>query len=441
MKTEFLLAAASSGAGKTTVAMGLLRALARQGVRVQPFKCGPDYIDTQFHAIAARTAASVNLDMWMQGEAGMRTIYNRYAREAEVCLVEGVMGLFDGYDRDRGSSAEVARLLDLPVVLVAGAQSTAYSVAALLYGFRHFDERVRVAGVIFNQVASPSHYAFLRAAAADAGVPCLGYVLRDADLTIPTRHLGLTLTAREEMDALAERAADAIRDLDLTPLGRKRSERPDALTPSGRGASDRASVYVARDAAFSFCYQTTLDALAALGEVHFFSPLANEPVPPEADFVYLPGGYPELFLPELEQSQATKLSLCRHADSGTPVVAECGGMMYLGAAISDAEGKAHEMAGVLPLTSTMQDARLHLGYRAVTLQGVGRELALRGHEFHYSRLEQTSLPSIAQQMRAGGQTVDTRLMRQGSVLAGYTHWYWTPQNLREIIKLLTCHEP
>ena len=440
MKTEFLLAAASSGAGKTTVTMGLLRAFARRGLRMQPFKCGPDYIDTQFHAIAARSAASVNLDTWMQGEGGVRSIYNRYAREADVCLVEGVMGLFDGYDRDLGSSAEVARLLDLPVVLVVGAQSTAYSVAPLLYGFRHFDERVRVAGVIFNQVASPSHYAFLRAAAEDAGVPCLGYVLRDASLTIPSRHLGLTLAAHEQMDALADRVADALRDLALPPLGRQEDD-PAGISPHTEKCIVRdATIYVARDAAFSFCYQTTLDALATLGEVRFFSPLADEAVPPEATFVYLPGGYPELFLPQLERSRTTQQSLRRHAEAGTPIVAECGGMMLLGTAILDADGKAHEMAGVLPLTSTMEDARLHLGYRATTLQCAGMEVALRGHEFHYSRLDATTLPSIARQTRASGQPVDTRLMRQGSVLAGYTHWYWTPQNLREIIKLLTTHE-
>lgn len=193
--------------------MGLLRALQRRGFVVQPYKCGPDYIDTMFHQIASGRE-SVNLDTFMSSATHVRDIYDKYGQDAEVRVVEGVMGLYDGHDRHLGSSAELAMMLDIPVVLVVSAKSTAYSVAPLLYGFRHFAapgcKELRIAGVIFNQVASESHYAFLKAAAQDAGVPCLGYLQRNESLVIPGRHLGLTISAREQMECLVNLAADEV---------------------------------------------------------------------------------------------------------------------------------------------------------------------------------------------------------------------------------------
>ena len=206
---RILIGAATSGSGKTTFTMGLLRALTRRGLRVQPFKCGPDYIDTQFHSIAAG-AESVNLDTWMASAQHVREVFARYSAGADAAVIEGVMGLFDGYDRMRGSSAEIAALLDVPVLLVVNARSTAYSVAALLHGFRSFRPDVRIAGVVFNQVASESHYAFLRDAAADAGVRSLGWIPRTEGIEVPSRHLGLTIGLEQEISALADRAADLI---------------------------------------------------------------------------------------------------------------------------------------------------------------------------------------------------------------------------------------
>lgn len=204
-----LISAAASNSGKTTLTMGLLRALTRRGLTVQPFKCGPDYIDPLFHRQAA-ARASVNLDTFLASPQHVQQLFDRYGQDADVRVVEGVMGLYDGYQGWEGSSAQLAQLLDIPVVLVVGAQSTAYSVAPLLYGFLHFNPQVRVSGVIFNQVASASHYAFLTQAARDAGVPCLGYLPRNPKLVIPGRHLGLTITARQEMEELISLAADEV---------------------------------------------------------------------------------------------------------------------------------------------------------------------------------------------------------------------------------------
>ena len=206
---QVLIGAATSGSGKTTFTMGLLRALSRRGLRVQPFKCGPDYIDTQFHSIAAGQE-SVNLDTWMASDEHVRQVYAHYCKGADVAVIEGVMGLFDGYDRMRGSSAEIAALLDVPVLLVLNARSTAYSVAALLHGMKTFRPDVRIAGVVFNQVASDSHYSFLKAAADDAGVPSLGWIPRTDGIEVPSRHLGLTIGMEQEIDKLADLTADLI---------------------------------------------------------------------------------------------------------------------------------------------------------------------------------------------------------------------------------------
>lgn len=215
---QLLIGAATSGSGKTTFTMGLLRALSRRGLIVQPFKCGPDYIDTQFHSIAAGRE-SVNLDTWMASPDHIREVFARYSADADVAVIEGVMGLFDGYDRMRGSSAEIAALLDVPVILVVNARSTAYSVAALLHGMKTFRPDVKIAGVVFNLVASESHYSFLKAAADDAGVPSLGWIPRTDGIEVPSRHLGLTIGMEQEINKLADLAADLIEQhIDLDQL-------------------------------------------------------------------------------------------------------------------------------------------------------------------------------------------------------------------------------
>jgi len=204
-----MIAAPTSGSGKTTIARGLMALLTGKGYKVQPFKCGPDYIDTQFHSIAAGRE-SVNLDTWMASPEHIREVFARYSQGADVAVIEGVMGLFDGYDRMRGSSAEIAALLDVPVVLVVNARSTAYSVAALLHGMKTFRPDVKIAGLVFNQVASESHYSFLKDAADDAGVPSLGWIPRAEGIEVPSRHLGLTVGLEKELNTLADRTADLI---------------------------------------------------------------------------------------------------------------------------------------------------------------------------------------------------------------------------------------
>lgn len=421
MKPQLLIGALHSGSGKTTFTMGILRALQRQGLQVQPFKCGPDYIDTRFHALAAGRE-SVNLDTWLASERHVRDLYARYGADAQVCVVEGVMGLFDGYDRMAGSSAAIARLLDIPVVLVVGARSMAYTVAAQLHGMKTFLPGLRLAGVVFNQVSSENHFRFLAQACEDAGLRCFGWLPKVPDLEIPSRHLGLTLAAGQEMERWIDRAADLVtRCLDLPALLEAVSVAAAEAPAEASAAPGTLRIAVARDAAFNFTYRENLSRLSQLGQVRYFSPLAGDPLP-EADLVYLPGGYPELFAAELSSRRETMQQLRDYAESGGRILAECGGMIYLSKAIEGVEGAPYPLCGVLPFSATMDGARLHLGYRRL-VDAAGREW--RGHEFHYSAVTAPdALPSVAQQYDARGGAVATPLYRYKNVIAGYTHLYW-----------------
>ena len=421
MKPQLLIGALHSGGGKTTVTMGLLRAMRRRGMQVQPFKCGPDYIDTRFHGVATG-CDSVNLDTWLASEAHVHEVYARYGAKADACVVEGVMGLFDGYDRMQGSSAAIAQLLDIPVLLVVSARSTAYTVAALLHGVKTFRPGLRLAGVVFNQVGSELHAVMLRDACTDAGLRCFGCLPRAEGLEIPSRHLGLTLAAEQQMDAWIDRAADLVEaHVDVERLMEACKEDFRMPETAGAPAPGKMRIAVARDAAFSFIYRENLDRLAELGPVTFFSPLAGDPLP-DADLVYLPGGYPELFARELSSRQSTMEQLRGFAEAGGRILAECGGMIYLSSFIVCGGEGSFRMCGILPFTATMEGARLHLGYRRL-VDAAGR--VWRGHEFHYSCLtEPESLPSVARQYDARGERVPTPMYRYRNVIAGYTHLYW-----------------
>lgn len=431
MKAHVLIGAAASGSGKTTFTLGLLRALKNRSLRVQPFKCGPDYIDTRHHRMAAGRP-SVNLDPFMMSASHLDELYGRYAASADVAVAEGAMGLFDGYDGMRGSSAETAAALDIPVVLVVNARSTAYSVAPLLYGFKHFRRGIRVVGAVFNFVASASHYAFLEEACRDAGVEPLGYLPKQAGVEIPSRHLGLSLEEDFCFEAFADRVArlveehvDIDRLLALTatgPVGVHSPEMPVAGAISGPAFPLR--VAVARDAAFQFMYEENLRLLSTLGTLSFFSPLEDAGLP-EADLVYLPGGYPELHLAPLSANRRMRASVRAYVEAGGRLIAECGGMMYLCREIRDTDGTPYPMAGVLDQSATMEGMKLRLGYRTL----VCGDCTLKGHEFHYSRICPSApadppLPSSAVALTAKGMETATPLYRYKQLLAGYTHLYW-----------------
>lgn len=390
-KSALVIAGTHSGCGKTTLTLGIMAALRRRGLAVAPFKCGPDFIDPSLHRLATGNI-SRNLDLWMAGGGFVRRTFHRHAAGADVAVIEGVMGLFDGGE---ASSAALARHLALPVVLVVDARSMAESIAALVQGFAGFDPELRLAGVIGNRIGSDRHRGLVTAAIeGHCRVELLGCIGRDEQVTIPSRHLGLhmaedgPLTAAT-LDRLADLVEGAV-DLDrLLAACRIAVAAPDP-PPAGAGPA-RVRIAVAHDRAFSFCYQDNLEMLEAAGaELVFFSPLAEERLPAEIGGVYLGGGYPELYAGQLAANASMRAAIREWSAAGGLLYAECGGFMYLAEAIKTEAG-AQPMAGVFPVRARMRRGRSALGYREVTLAAdccFGRQGdRLRGHEFHYSEID------------------------------------------------------
>ena len=410
-----MVCATASGCGKTTVTMGLLRALRNRGLTVQPFKCGPDYIDTKFHErVCGRP--SINLDTFMATPEHVQALFCRYGQGADVCVAEGMMGLFDGYERDRGSSAEIAQAIGLPVVLVVDARSAAYSTAALLQGFLHFREGLHIAGVVFNKVGSERHFQMLRQVCDDLQVRCLGHLPKTQTLEQGSRYLGLDFSEQTASDTLARLVEEHI-DIDaLLALRVPAGHRPTASGATLQCSSPK--VLVARNAeSFSFIYQENLDRWPDAG---FFDPEQDVPQLDAIDLLYLPGGYPEKHLEALAANQAARHAIRAYAERGGRIIAECGGMMYLCDRIVADNGE-YPMCGVLPHTITARtaDRKLALGYRRFLLDG--REY--RGHEFHYTQFAGQMPTSAVQVYNAKGEPVATPVLRYKNVLASYTHLY------------------
>lgn len=428
-----LISAPRSGSGKSTVTLGLQRALTRRGVRVGGVKCGPDYIDTAFHA-AATGRPAVNLDSFAMPDVMMADLVAMAARDSDLIVAEGSMGLFDGVAGEpgrTGASADVAAAMGWPVVLVLDVSGHAQSAAAVALGCRSFDPRIEVAGVILNNVASERHRRLVALGLDQIGLPVLGVVARDKTLTLPERHLGLvqageTDDLNDRLDKLAD-VAEASLDLDAivaaalpTRLGQNAAVA--ALRPPGQ------RIALASDRAFSFVYEHVLAGWRAAGaEIVPFSPLADDAPPADCDCCWLPGGYPELHAGTLAAA-STFLGGLRAFAATRPVHGECGGYMVLGHGLEDADGVTHRMAGLLPVATSYAQRKLHLGYRVATLAG-GTSFAetgsqLVGHEFHYAAIvESDPDPSVAfaQVRDAEGHDLGPAGHRIGPVSGSFFH--------------------
>lgn len=423
-----VVSAPASGTGKTTVALGLLRAFRDEGLTVQPFKNGPDYIDPAFHRIAAGRP-SFNLDTWAMHDGLIRAIAAK-AEGADIVVSEGSMGLFDGAAKagsgGRGSSAEIARLFGWPVVLVLDVSGQAQSAAATALGFAHHPEAPPLAGVILNRVAGARHEIMIREEMARLGLTVFAALPRRSDLSLPERHLGLVQAEEQAgLDTVIERLGAFLRDhADLAALqGAARSSNRASGGALPRPPAQR--IAMARDEAFSFVYPHLLDGWRQAGaEVLPFSPLADEAPDPSADLVWLPGGYPELHPGRIAAAGTFLGGLRRHAET-RPVHGECGGYMVLGEALIDADGNRHPMAGLLGLVTSYQRRQLHLGYRraelAAPMPGHGAGARLCGHEFHYSTIvAQTDAP-LARVSDAGGNPVGETGSVRGHVTGSFFH--------------------
>lgn len=468
MTARLVIAGTHSGAGKTTIAAGLIAALRRHGLTVQPFKVGPDYIDAGHHSIAAGRPCR-NLDTWMMSPEAVRSLFAHASRDADIALIEGVMGVYDGagYDAEIGSTAEVAKILQAPVILVVDASKMARSAAALALGYQHFDPDLPLAGFVINRAGSDHHGAGVAGSIEKAtGLPVFGWLPRDERLKLPERHLGL-VPAAESPDGsafvkAAGEAAMCYLDLDRVlavarsapsrsraPRGKARSNasRPLAARAGTRSArrpvptrsAGTRNLAVARDEAFHFTYEENLELLQAAGaRLVFFSPLRDAGLPEGTAGVILSGGFPEVHAAQLAANVSMKQALHDAQEHGLPIYAECGGLMYLTQAIIDLEGREQRMAGLLPGRSVMSK-RLTLGYRLARAVGPSWLLAdgetVRGHEFHYSHWEDrpadlppayTLLPSSG----AGETWADGACV--GNLWASYVHLnFWAKPELAE----------
>lgn len=461
-KSHFLISAPSSNSGKTTITLALLRALRNRGLTVQPFKCGPDYIDTIHHTTAAGKQ-SINLDTFMSSPEHVTELYTQYSSVTDVSATEGVMGLFDGANKMQGSSAAIAELLDIPVILVVNAKSMAYSAAPLLYGFKNFHKAIKVVGVIFNFVNTESHYRFLQDACLDVGIEALGYLPKNESFAIPSRHLGLHISDENRYENIIEKLAeeivktvdiDRLLEITLAPekvnlptsvssllptsvssqtsidmkvcedtdLGKevpKVMSIPSSVSPQ-TFHKHNLKITIARDEAFSFTYHQNIEVLSQFGHITYFSPIHDSTLP-ETDFLYLPGGYPELFAKELSENISMRESIKSYCQNGGSTYAECGGLMYLGKEIINGEDESFEMAGVLDCKTSMQNPKMKLGYRIANWG----DLEIRGHEFHYSALQDDGLQMEEILItNAKGIEVETKIYKRYNTFASYMHVYW-----------------
>ena len=437
---RIVVAGTHSGVGKTTVASGLMAALTAAGHRVASFKIGPDFIDPSYHALATGRPGR-NLDAFLSGPDLIGPLFAHGSQGADIAVVEGVMGMFDGKSGagDYASTAHVARLLDAPVLLVIDAGAMVRSAAALVYGYLNFDPRVMVAGVVLNRVGSETHERMLREAIEPLGVPVLGVLRRDAHLKTPDRHLGLVPVAERREEArsvLDQLGAEISRSCDLGGIVRLANSagplHAEPWSPESPQPAQQTSVAVAGGPAFSFVYEENMELLRGAGaETVLFDPTSDESLPEGADALYVGGGFPEAYAEALSENEPMRRQIREFAESGLPIIAECGGLLYL---TRDLNGS--EMCGVLDTTARMTD-RLKLGYREASALASSslaeRGAPIRGHEFHYSAVEPSAGTRPAWKF-AGREAPEGFV--SGGVHASYlhTHWAATPEVARRLVR-------
>ena len=446
---RIVIAGTHSGAGKTTITTGLMAALTRKGFKVQPYKVGPDYIDPSYHTVATGNP-SRNLDTWMVGEKTVRETFFRSSKSSDLAIIEGVMGLYDGASgkEETGSTAQVAKLLKAPVILIVDVKSMARSAAAIVLGFKNLDPDLNLAGVILNRIGSERHYQLVKDAIEHyIDVPIVGKIYKNSELTMPERHLGLVpMTETSQREGAFNSLADIIEaslDIDkllaiadtageLAEIGEAFPPTSSKTCPSENVCPDTLAVPVqiayAWDEAFSFYYQDTLDLMKALGaKLVPFSPLKDERLPEGVGGLYIGGGFPELFLPQLAANTKMLDSIRSANTQGMPIYAECGGLMYLCQDILDFDGQPHQMAGLVPASCQMKKRLVAMGYiKAEALQDnliCPKGDVIKGHEFHYSDLinlkEDFSWAFTFRKKTTGLEKVAG--FQKGNLLASYLH--------------------
>jgi cobyrinic acid a,c-diamide synthase len=436
MENRIVIAGTGSGVGKTTLTIGLMSALKKRGLEVQGFKCGPDYIDPTYHT-AVTGRPSRNLDSWMLERKIVKEIYDRGKKGADISIIEGVMGFFDGKNpsTNEGSTAEISMITKSPVILVVNCASMARSAAAIVKGFQCFAEGPNIVGVIANRVGSEGHFNLVKTAIEqECHIPVIGYLKRELGIEIPERHLGLIPSIeRGELEPFFDQLGELVsKTIDLDQFIKLSTTEPlvvenySSIFEKKEEASVR--IAIAKDAAFNFYYPENLEILEANGaEIIYFSPLAGDSLPENVDGIYLGGGFPEEFVDELSMNTAAKLSIKTAIEGGVPTLAECGGFMYLTKSIETTEQNVYNMTGVIPGSVKMQTRLAALGYREITGEPgnflLPENERARGHEFHYSTFESDGDIQYAYGTTGmRGSKVEGYMNH--NLIAGYTHFHF-----------------
>jgi cobyrinic acid a,c-diamide synthase len=448
---RLVIAGTGSGVGKTTLTIGLMSALRKKGYTVQGFKCGPDYIDPTYHT-AVTGRISRNIDSWMLSHEMVKEIVVRAGVGADISIMEGVMGFFDGKNpmNNDGSTAEISMITESPVVLVVNCASMARSAAAIVKGFQEFLKETNIVGVIANRVGSEGHFKIVKTAIEqECGIPVLGYLKKNQDIAMPERHLGLIPSVeRGELNPFFDRLGDLVLEtVDVESLYELAKAPALEIKESQFQRIEKKTVRiaVARDAAFNFYYQENLDLLEVFGaELIEFSPLNGETLPDDVDGFYIGGGFPEEFAEELAEKTEVKQSIASAIEKGLPTLAECGGFMFLTEGIETTDEKNYEMVGIIPGKVKMKKKLAALGYREITSSEEGNfllngNLTARGHEFHYSTFHpKTEIVHAYQTKGMRGFKKEGYL--KGNLIAGYTHFHFgsCPEMVENWIK--KCEE-
>ncbi|MDL2260294.1 cobyrinate a,c-diamide synthase [Deltaproteobacteria bacterium OttesenSCG-928-K17] len=434
-QARLVLAGAHSGVGKTSVSSGIMKAFRGRGLNVRPFKVGPDYIDPAFHEFVCGQK-SRNLDSWMLNEESIRRLFTKNAAEAPggLSIIEGVMGLFDGHSESgRGSTAHVASIIKAPIVLIVNGASIARSIAALVHGFNTFQPETKLAGVIINMVSGQAHYDLLRGyVEKEAGLPCFGYLKKQPEMVLESRHLGLVPSVEvADLETKLNTLAEAVEEsIDLNGLLKLAASAPDLPINTVAEISGQKPVKIglALDSAFNFYYQDGLDLLREYGaELVPFSPLADTTLPPGLDGLYFGGGFPEIFAAELEKNASLRQEIKEKLEGGLPAYAECGGLMYLGRELVDFEGRAYQMTGFFDHGASMTKRLQNFGYVTLTFKKdtvLGPAgTVVRAHEFHHSRLDGDGFDYALAIKKNENRAWEGGLVKK-NVLAAYPHLHF-----------------
>ncbi|MCT4663212.1 MAG: cobyrinate a,c-diamide synthase [Tissierellales bacterium] len=435
MVCQFMLAGTNSGSGKTTFTIGIMAALHKRGIEVQGFKAGPDYIDPMFHA-KVTDRASYNLDTWMLDSEYLKYVYSKAAKDSDVSVIEGVMGLFDGHgvDSNEGSSSDLSEKLNLPVILVVDGRGKSRSLAAEINGFKHFEKNTRIAGVLINRLSSEMHYNYMKEIVENyTGLKCYGYLKKDDNFGLKERHLGLVPAEEDsELECKVQLLIDRIEssvDLDaiIEDFNKPLLEviEPEAINQI-KGIAKGKTIAVAKDEAFNFYYESNFDLLKHTGvNIKFFSPLNDKILPENIDGIYLGGGYPEIFAKELEQNISMRNSVEKAFKEGVFGYAECGGLMYLTKSITNSKGEKFDMVGFFNRDSFMTDKLQNFGYAEVNMKN---GLVIKAHEFHHSKIEPSLDESSFYDMKKYRKNKIFKTWNEGfvkeNVLASYAHLHF-----------------